>query len=113
MLPLDFGKLWMKCFPKPGGNAAGYIKQSIYWTRCPKKIQAKANIHEMYMSGTKEDALKAYKNFVPVYQDKYPEALECLTKDNKALFNFFLSLKPTGFISEPRTRLNRHLLLFG
>ena len=41
------------------------------------------------MSPTKEDALKAYGHFVNVFEDKYPGAVKCLTKDKEDLFTFY------------------------
>jgi len=57
----------------------------------PKKIQghAKNLIHEMYLSPTMKDALKAMDCFVELYQAKYPKACECLLKDKDVLFSFY------------------------
>jgi putative transposase len=59
--------------------------------KVPKSVQPKmkASIHEMYMAETKEDALLAYDRFVGVYDDKYPKAVACLTKDKGQLFTFY------------------------
>ena len=59
--------------------------------KLPKSMQPKAKsiIKEMYMSSTKKDALKAYGHFVKVFSDKYPKAVECLTKDREDLFTFY------------------------
>jgi putative transposase len=59
--------------------------------KMPKSIQSKAKsmIHDMYMSETKKDALKAYDHFVESYESKYPKAVECLTKDKEQLFTFY------------------------
>ena len=51
--------------------------------------KAKSIIKEMYMSPTKKDALKAYDHFVKVFEDKYPKAVKCLTKDREDLFTFY------------------------
>jgi len=59
--------------------------------KMPKSIQSKAKsmIHDMYMSETKKDALKAYDHFIESYESKYPKAVECLTKDKDQLFTFY------------------------
>lgn len=59
--------------------------------KVPKSVQPKmkALIHEMYMAETKEDALKAYGQFVELYDDKYPKAVACLFKDKERLFTFY------------------------
>ena len=59
--------------------------------KMPKSIQpnAKRMIHEMYMSPTKEKALKAYNEFLAHYSAKYPGACKCLEKDREQMFNFY------------------------
>jgi putative transposase len=57
----------------------------------PKSLQgqAKEKIHEMYLSPTREAALKAYETFLSSYEAKYPKACECLKKDKETLFSFY------------------------
>jgi transposase-like protein len=43
----------------------------------------------MYQAETKEAALKAYGLFIASFKDKYPKAVECLEKDEQALFTFY------------------------
>ena len=43
----------------------------------------------MYLSPTKELALKAFDSFVSLYDAKYPKACECLLKDREVLFSFY------------------------
>ena len=59
--------------------------------KLPKKLQGKAKgmIHEMYMSPNKKAALKAYDQFIALFDDKYPDAVKCLTKDFEKLFTFY------------------------
>ena len=59
--------------------------------KLPKGVQSKAKsmLHEMYMAATKEQALKAYRLFIESFKDKYPRAVECLQKDEQALFTFY------------------------
>ncbi len=56
-----------------------------------KSIQpdAKALIHEMYLSPTREDAMSAFDEFKKRYKAKYAKAVECLTKDEDVLFTFY------------------------
>ena len=51
--------------------------------------KAKAQIREMYMAATKQTALKAYEQFLILYQAKYEKACECLNKDKDVLFTFY------------------------
>lgn len=59
--------------------------------KMPKSVQpnAKRMIHEMYMSPTKEAALKAYDEFLAHYSAKYAGATRCLEKDKEQMFNFY------------------------
>ena len=59
--------------------------------KMPKGVQSKAKtrIHDMYMADTKENALKAYDEFLALYEAKYPKACECLSKDKEDLFTFY------------------------
>jgi transposase-like protein len=59
--------------------------------KMPKSVQpnAKRMIHEMYMSPTKEKALKAYDEFLAHYSAKYPGACKCLEKDKEQMFSFY------------------------
>ncbi|MBC7333942.1 MAG: hypothetical protein H5T85_05755 [Actinobacteria bacterium] len=40
------------------------------------------------MAPSKEKALSAYDHFVKAFEDKYPKAVECVTKDKEDLFTF-------------------------
>jgi transposase-like protein len=59
--------------------------------KMPKSVQpnAKRMIHEMYLSPTKEAALKSYEEFLKLYTAKYPGACKCLEKDKDQLFSFY------------------------
>jgi putative transposase len=59
--------------------------------KMPKSVQpnAKKMIHEMYLSPTKETALKAYDEFLHLYGAKYSSACKCLEKDKDQLFTFY------------------------
>ena len=56
-----------------------------------KRVQsgAKAKLHEIWMAPTREDAFKAFDHFVATYLAKYPEAVECLSKDRDELLAFY------------------------
>lgn len=59
--------------------------------KMPKSVQpnAKRMIHEMYLSPTKDLALKSYGEFINHYSAKYSSACKCLEKDKEQLFNFY------------------------
>ncbi len=41
------------------------------------------------MAETKEDANQAFDLFIEKYQDNYPKAAQCLSKDHTELLNFY------------------------
>ncbi len=59
--------------------------------KIPKNLQseAKALIHKMYASLTKEEALKTMDRFCSLYKDRCPRACNCLIKDKEVLLNFY------------------------
>lgn len=88
---LGFWSALPEVFPETNEQRCWVHKTANILDKMPKSIQpkAKAAIHEMYMAETKENALKAYEHFINVYSDKYPKAVECLTKDKDRLFTFY------------------------
>ncbi len=51
--------------------------------------QAKSMLHDIWMSATREDAIKAFERFISTYQAKWPRAAECLVKDRVELLAFY------------------------
>ena len=88
---LGFWKALDEIFPKTKRQRCWVHKTANILDKMPKSIQsqAKSLIHEMYMADTEENALRAYHHFIDVYQDKYPKAVGCLTKDKDDLFTFY------------------------
>lgn len=88
---LGFWKALDEVYPETKRQRCWVHKTANILDKMPKSIQGKAKsmIHEMYMAETEENAMKAYNHFVSVYEDKYPKAVECLTKDKLDLFTFY------------------------
>ncbi len=88
---LGFWKALPQIFPKSREQRCWVHKTANILDKLPKSVQtnAKRLIHEMYMTETKEKALKAYKRFIKTYEDKYPRAVQCLVKDYDQLFTFY------------------------
>ena len=88
---LGFWAAMAEVYPKTRRQRCWVHKTANILDKMPKSIQSKAKsmIHEMYMSPSKEAALSAYDHFVKTYEDKYPKAVECLTKDKEDLFSFY------------------------
>jgi transposase-like protein len=78
-------------FPRCRHQRCWVHKTANILDKMPKSIQpnAKRMIHEMYLSPTKDTALKAYDEFLMHYSAKYPSACKCLKKDKEQLFNFY------------------------
>lgn len=78
-------------FPKARPQRC-WVHKTVNVLDClPKSVHphAKGLLHEMYLSPTRETALKAYVRFAAHYGAKYPKAVECLTKDRDELFAFY------------------------
>jgi transposase-like protein len=78
-------------FPRCRHQRCWVHKTANILDKLAKSVQANAKrmIHEMYMSPTKDLALKAYNDFIGHYSPKYPAACKCLEKDKEQLFNFY------------------------
>ena len=88
---LGFQSAISKVWPQTKIQRCWFHKTGNILNKLPTTLQAKAKvmIHNMYLSPTREDALKAYDLFVASFSDKYPQAVTCLEKDKDDLFNFY------------------------
>ena len=57
----------------------------------PKVSQprAKQALQQIWMAETREDAYRAFDEFIATYQLKFPKATACLAKDREALLAFY------------------------
>ena len=78
-------------FPMTRQQRCWVHKTANILDKMPKRVQprAKQRIHEIYLAETKEEALKAYNEFLQLYGAKYPKACNCLQKDKDVLFTFY------------------------
>lgn len=78
-------------FPTTRAQRCWVHKTANILDKMPKGVQGKAKnrIHDMYMAETKAQALQAYKEFLHLYEAKFPAACECLRKDKDVLFSFY------------------------
>ena len=88
---LGFWKALRQVYPSTKVQRCWVHKTVNVLDKLPRSQQpsAKAMLHEVWMSGTKEDAMKAFDRFVATYQAKYPKAVECLQKDREELLAFY------------------------
>jgi transposase-like protein len=54
-----------------------------------KQKQAKQHLHEICMAASRQEAEKAFDDFVSAYGAKYPKAVACLSKDRDVLLTFY------------------------
>lgn len=88
---LGFWKALRQVYPSTKVQRCWVHKTVNVLDKLPRGLHpsAKSKLHEIWMSGTKEDATKAFEKFVATYQAKYPKAAECLLKDKEELLAFY------------------------
>jgi putative transposase len=88
---LGFWKAIRQVYPSTRHQRCWVHKTVNVLDKMPKSQHpsAKAMLHEIWMSATKEDAIKTFERFIATYQAKYPRAVECLAKDREELLAFY------------------------
>jgi putative transposase len=88
---LGFWCALAKVFPHTRHQRCWVHKTMNVLDKLPKGQQpaAKAMLHDIWMSATREDATKAFERFIEVYGTKWPRATECLVKDRAELLAFY------------------------
>jgi putative transposase len=88
---LGFWLAMSKIFPSTRQQRCWVHKTANVLDKLPKnqQAQAKAKLHEVWMSATKEDAINALDRFIATYGAKWPKATECLEKDRAELLAFY------------------------
>ncbi|AIK96256.1 IS256 family transposase [Candidatus Odyssella acanthamoebae] len=81
------GKIW----PTTRHQRCWVHKPANILNKMPKALQskAKADLHNIWMAESKEEANKAFNVFIEKYQAKYPKATHCLEKDHLELLSFY------------------------
>lgn len=88
---LGFWAALGKVFPETVEQRCWVHKTANVLNKMPKSVQAKAkaDLHEIWMAETREQANKAFDAFLEKYQAKYEAACECLRKDREVLLAFY------------------------
>jgi putative transposase len=88
---LGFWIALSKVFPSTRQQRCWVHKTLNVLDKLPKSEQpaAKAMLHEIWMSATREDAIRAFDRFIEVYGTKWPRAAACLEKDRAELLAFY------------------------
>ena len=88
---LGFWLALSKVFPATRQQRCWVHKTLNVLDKLPKGEQpaAKTLLHEIWMSATREEAIKAFDRFIEVYGTKWPRATGCLEKDRAELLAFY------------------------
>ena len=71
-----------RCWMHKSGNVLNYLPKS-------SQPKAKEGLHEIWKSETRERAECAFDRWLARYQDKYPKAAGCLSRDREELLAFY------------------------
>lgn len=88
---LGFWAALRKLFPETVEQRCWVHKTANVLNKLPKSVQpkAKGDLHEIWQAATREQAKKAFDNFLEKYDAKYQAACECLRKDREQLLAFY------------------------
>jgi putative transposase len=88
---LGFWAALRKVYPETREQRCWVHKTANVLNKLPKSVQprAKADLHQIWMAETREQAHQAFDTFLAKYQAKYDEACECLRKDREELLTFY------------------------
>lgn len=88
---LGFWLALAKVFPQTRHQRCWVHKTMNVLDKLPKAQQAEAKsmLHDIWMSATREDAVKSFDRFVATYGVKWPRAVDCLEKDRAELLAFY------------------------
>ncbi len=86
-----FWKALPQVYPTTRRQPCWVPKTANVLDKLPKSMQgrAKSMLHDIYRTENQEAARKVYRLFGQSFQDKYPEAVKCLGKDEETLFRVF------------------------
>ena len=88
---LGFWLAMSKVFPETRHQRCWVHKTMNVLDKLPKNQQpaARQMLHDVWMSATRADAIKAFDAFLKVYEAKWPRTTECLEKDRAELLAFY------------------------
>jgi putative transposase len=88
---LGFWAAINEAYPQTRHQRCWVHKTANVLNKLPKSLQSKAktDLHEIWMSPGKEEALIALEYFINSYGGKYPKVADCLLKDKEALLTFY------------------------
>lgn len=107
---LGFWRALRAVYPETEEQRCWLHKMQNVLDKLPKRLQAraKAQLREIMRAPTRKEAIAEIDQFVAEFADKYPKAVETLTKDQDALLTFFdypaahwIHLRTTNAVESP------------
>ncbi len=88
---LGFWAALSAIFPGTTQQRCWLHKSMNVLNKLPKSQQssAKEHLHDIWMADTRDDAEKAFDDFIALYSDKHLKAVQCLEKDRDTLLAFY------------------------
>jgi transposase-like protein len=88
---LGFWAALEEVFPATRQQRCWMHKTGNVLNALPKSVQPKAKsaLHDIWQAATREDAERAFDQFIVTYEAKYPKATACLLKDRDSLMTFY------------------------
>lgn len=88
---MGFWSALSKVYPETDHQRCWVHKTANILNKLPKSVQpkVKADLHEIWMAETRDEAYTAFDRTVKRFQAKYPKAMECLAKDREELLAFY------------------------
>lgn len=88
---MGFWAALSKIYPATDHQRCWVHKTANVLNKLPKSVQpkVKADLHEIWMAETRDEAHKAFDRTVKRFEAKYPRAMECLAKDREELLAFY------------------------
>ncbi len=88
---LGFWAALREIFPETKEQRCWVHKTANILNKMPRSVQpkAKSDLHEIWQAETKDNANKAFDQFLEKYQAKYSGACECISKDRDVLLSFY------------------------
>lgn len=87
---LGFWSALRQVYPETEEQRCWVHKIANVLDKLPQRLQsrAKSHLHEIMRSPDRESAMEEVTRFQAEFQDKYPKAVDCLTKDLDTMFTF-------------------------
>ena len=88
---MGFWAALSKIYPATDHQRCWVHKTANVLNKLPKSVQpkVKADLHDIWMAETRDEAHKAFDRTVQRFEAKYPKAMACLAKDREELLAFY------------------------